>query len=137
MSNLNIKPHWSFWVVCVIALLWNGMGSMNFIMQMNPDALLKYPEEAKSLISTRPLWATAAFALAVFGGLIGDILLILRKTLAYYLFIASMLGVIVTNIHTIQVSGDVNILVGSLMSFVVAAFLIWYANKTKQKSWIS
>jgi uncharacterized membrane protein YeiH len=73
---------------------------------------------------------TGYFALAVFGGLVGDILLILKKAIAYYLFAASLLGVIVTNIHTIQVSSDMNILVGSLMSLVVSAFLIWYAKTT-------
>ena len=110
---------------------------MNFIMQMNPETLANLPESAKSLISTRPLWATVAFALAVFGGLVGDILLIPRKAIAYYFFIASLLGVIVTNIHTIPVSSDMNIWVGSLMSLVVAAFLIWYSKTTKQKGWLS
>ena len=110
---------------------------MNFIMQMNPETYANFPESAKSLISTRPLWATVAFALAVFGGLVGDILLIPRKAIAYYFFIASLLGVIVTNIHTIPVSSDMNIWVGSLMSLVVAAFLIWYSKTTKQKGWLS
>jgi len=137
MNSPYIKPHWSFWVICAVTLIWNGMGSVNFFMQMNPETLAKYPEAAKSLISTRPLWATTAFALAVFGGLVGDILLILRKAKVYYLFMASLLGVVVTNIHTIQASSDMNIWVGSLMSFVVSAFLIWYAKITKLKGWLS
>ena len=87
------------------------MGSMNFIMQMTPDMLTNYPEAAKSLIASRPIWATGAFAIAVFGGLIGDILLILKKSIAYYLFIASLLGVVVTNIHTLQVSNSIDIMV--------------------------
>ena len=90
MSKPNVKPHWSFWVICVIALIWNGMGTINFIMQMNPEMVANFPDAAKSLISTRPEWSTAAFAIAVFGGLIGDIFLILRKALALYLFIASI-----------------------------------------------
>ena len=137
MSKPNVKPHWSFWVICVIALIWNGMGTMNFIMQKNPETFANFPETAKSLISTRPLWATTSFAFAVFGGLVGDILLILRKSVAYYLFIVSLLGVIVTNIHTVQLSSDINIWVGSLMSLVVSAFLIWYTKTTKQKGWLS
>lgn len=106
---------------------------MNFIMQMNPETYANFPESAKSLISTRPLWATVAFALAVFGGLVGDILLIPRKAIAYYFFIASLLGVIVTNIHPILVSSDMNIWVGSLMSLVVVAFfnMVFKNNKTK------
>lgn len=137
MDNSNIKPHWSFWVIFVIALIWNGMGSMNFITQMSTEMLANYPEAARALIETRPTWATAAFALAVFGGLFGDVLLILRKSIAIYLFILSLLGVIVTNIHTVQVTSDVGIWVGSVMSFVVVVFLIWYTSTAKQKGWLS
>lgn len=137
MSKPNVKPHWSFWVICVVALIWNAMGCMNFIMQMNPEMLANFPEAAKSLVATRPIWATAAFALAVFGGLVGDVLLLLRKPIAYYLFIASLLGVIVTNIHTVQVSSDMNIWVGSAMSLAVSTFLIWYTKTTNQKGWLS
>ena len=132
----DIKIHWSFWLICLGALIWNIMGSINFIMQMNPEMLSSYPDAAKSLITSRPAWATGAFSIAVFGGLLGDILLILRKAVAYYLFIASFLGVIVTNIHTVQVRNSVDIWVGSLMSLIVAAFLIWYTMIVKQKSWI-
>jgi len=132
----NIKIHWSFWVVCVVALIWNVMGSVNFIMQMIPDRLAHYPEAAKSLVASRPVWATGAFAIAVFGGLLGDILLILKKAAAYYLFIASLLGVLVANIHTFQVSTAIEIWVGSLMSLVVAAFLIGFSKRVKRKGWI-
>jgi len=132
----EIKTHWSFWVICVVVLIWNVMGSINFIMQMNPDMLVNYPEAAKSLVANRPLWATGAFAIAVFGGALGGILLILRKADAYYLFIASLLGVIVTNIHTLQVSIAIAIWVGSLMSLVVAVILIWYSKLVKRKGWI-
>ena len=133
----EIKIHWSFWVICIVALIWNVMGSINFIMQMNPDMLAKYPEAAKSLVANRPSWATVAFAFAVFGGAIGDILLILKKATAYYLFIASLLGVILANIHTLQVSNATDILVGSFMSLVVATFLIWYTKFVQRKGWVN
>lgn len=131
------KFHWSFWIISIIALIWNVMGVINFIMQMNPDMLANYPEAAKSLAASRPLWATAAFAIAVFGGAFGCILLILKKAAAYYLFIASLLGAIIANIHTIQVSNATEILVGSLMSLVIAAFLIWYTKLVRRKGWIN
>lgn len=113
------------------------MGSINFIMQMNPDMLASYPEDAKSLVASRPIWATAAFAIAVFGGALGDILLILKKSAALYLFVASLLGVVLTNIHTTQVNSAMAILIGSLMSLVIATFLIWYTKLVQRKGWVS
>lgn len=133
----TIKIHWSFWLIGVVALIWNGMGCMNFIMQMNPDMLVNYPEAAKSLVESRPIWATSAFAIAVFVGFLGDIFLLLKKAFAFYLFILSLLGVLITNIHTLQVSNAMDIMIGSLMSLIVSVFLIWYSNSVKRKGWIN
>ncbi len=137
MSEIHIKPHWSFWVICVVALIWNVMGSMNFFMQTNPEMVANYPEAAQSLIENRPLWATIAFAIAVFGGVLAEILLLLKKSVAYYIFVASFLGALITNIHTFQVSSDVDIWVSSFMSLLIAAFLIWYSKLVKRKGWVS
>ena len=133
----NIKIHWSFWVICVVALIWNVMGSMNFIMQMNPDMLANYPDAAKSLIESRPIWATGAFAITVFGGVLGDIFLILRKSIAYPLFIISFIAVAITNIHTFQVTSAMEIWMGSFMSFIISAFLIGYSKLVIRKGWIN
>lgn len=113
------------------------MGSANFLMQMNPDMVAKFPEQAQSLITSRPLWATITFAIAVFGGVLAEVLLLLKKQRAYYVFIISFLGVIITNIHTFRVSNSIDIWIGSLMSFFIAAFLIWYTKFVQRKGWIN
>ncbi len=129
--------HWSFWTIGAVALIWNVMGGINFFAQMNADTLAAYPEAARALVEGRPAWATGAFAIAVFGGALGCLLLLLRKSAALYLFVASLLGVIVTNIHTLGVAGSTEIWVGSVMSLAVAAFLIWYSKQAGNKGWIS
>ena len=87
--------HWSFWAIGAVALIWNVMGIMNFFWQMTPDTLAAMPESQRAIIKGRPAWATGAFAIAVFGGALGCLLLLLRKSAAYYLFVASLLGVLV------------------------------------------
>jgi len=133
------RIHWSFWAIGAIALIWNVMGVINFFMQMNPDVLTAYRESERGIIEGRPAWATVGFAIAVFGGALGCLLLLLRKSAAYYLFIASLLGVIVTMIHTLGVGIDFGlgeILGIILMPLVVAGFLIWYAKQAARKGWI-
>ena len=137
MSEPHIKPHWSFWVICIVALVWNVMGSINFVIQTNPEMVSNFPEEAQSLIASRPLWATITFAIAVFGGVLAEILLLLKKSVAYYIFVVSFLGVLITNIHTFQVSSAIDIWVGSLMSLIIAAFLIWYSKFVTRKGWVN
>jgi hypothetical protein len=132
--------HWSFWVISVVALIWNVMGVTNYFVQMNPDVLAAYREAERAIIEDRPAWATGAFAIAVFGGALGSLLLLLGKSAATYLFIASLLGVIATMTHTLGVGIDFGlgeILGIILLPLVVAAFLIWYSKQAKSKGWIA
>ncbi len=134
--------HWSFWAIGAVALIWNVMGVINFFMQMNADALAAMPESQRAIIEGRPAWATGAFAIAVFGGALGSLLLLLRKPAAAYLFIASLLGMIVHMIPYLGMTGStikfgpIEISMFILMPLVVAAFLIWYSKLAKSKGWI-
>jgi hypothetical protein len=132
--------HWSFWAIGAVALVWNIAGVINFFVQMNPEMIAAYRESERAIVENRPAWATVGFAIAVFGGALGCFLLLLRKSVAYYLFIASLLGVIVTMIHALSVGidfGPGEILGIILMPLVVAAFLIWYSKHVQNKGWIS
>lgn len=135
--------HWSFWLIGAATLIWNAMGAMNFLMQMNPDAIASYPDSHRAIIEGRPAWATVGFAIAVFGGALGCLLLLLRKSIAYYVFIASLIGVVVTMAHTIGVikSGvsfsPFEIVMMMVMPVVLAAFLTWYSKWCQGKAWTS
>ncbi len=135
--------HWSFWAIGAVALIWNVLAAINFFVQMNADMVAAMPATHRAIIEGRPAWATGGFAIAVFGGALGCLLLLLRRSAAYYLFIASLLGVIVTMTHTVGIAGSTidfspfEILVMILMPLVVAAFLIWYSKQAQIKGWIS
>lgn len=89
MNEKTIESvHWSFWVIGAVALIWNVMGVINFFVQMNSDVLAAYRESERAIVEGRPAWATGGFAIAVFGGVLGCLLLLFRKSVAYYLFIA-------------------------------------------------
>ena len=143
MSDKTLSGvHWSFWAIGAFALIWNGLGGVNFFMQMNAETLEAYREVERAIIDGRPVWATGGFAVGVFGGALGGLLLLLRKPTAYYLFIAALLGVIVTMIHTINIAlstidfSPAEILVMILLPLIVAAFLVWYSKKAERKGWI-
>jgi hypothetical protein len=71
-----------FWAIGLLGLAWNGIGLLNFIMQQNPANLEQMPELFRTIVATRPLWATIAFGLAVASGALGSILLLLRHKLS-------------------------------------------------------
>ena len=131
--------HWSFWIISAFTLMFNIMGVMNYFVQMNADSLASFPESYRPIIEGRPAWATTAFAIAVFGGSLGCLLLLLRKSAAFYVLIASLIGVIVTMMHIFGVAGlrSFEIWIGVLMQLVVTAFLIWYSKWGERRDWIS
>lgn len=143
MNDVSIKKvHWSFWLIGALALLWNIGGAINYIMQMNSGVVSSMPETHQAIIVGRPVWATAGFAICVFGGAIGCLLLLFKRSEAMYLFIASLLGVIVTMIHTFRVIGSEvtfsmgEIVVMAILPVIVAGLLIAYTKFAINKDWL-
>lgn len=138
-----VSIHWSFWLVGTVALLWNIGGSINFIMQMNPEMLSMYRDSERAIIDGRPIWATGGFAIGVFGGTVGCLLLLFKNSISFYIFVVSLLGIIVTMIHTINVASSkfsfssAEIFWMILSPIIVAAILIWYSRLAERKGWIN
>jgi hypothetical protein len=132
--------HWSFWVIGVVALIWNAAGSINFLAQMNADTVASMPEAYQAVIGGRPFWATGAFGIGVFGGTLGCVLLLLRRWAAYYLFTASLLGVAVTTIDALGGAPSgidfTPVYLGTSSSLVVAGLLVLYSQWAKKKGWV-
>lgn len=139
MNNRTGSVHWSFWAIGAVALIWHVLGSVNFFMQMNPETLAAYRGSERAIIEGRPVWAAAGFAVAVFGGALGSLLLLVRKAAAFYLLVASLSGVMATLSHALGAGigfGPGEILGIILMPLAVAAFLVWYSKWTTRQGWV-
>lgn len=143
MSNETVgNVHWSFWLICILALLWNVGGAINYYMQMNMEFVASLPDTHRAIIEGRPAWATAGFAIGVFGGILGCLLLLFKISISFYVFIVSLIGIIVTMIHTVNVASSkidfnlVEIVVMILLPVIVAAILIWYTKLAMNKKWV-
>lgn len=144
-DNDTKNVHWSFWLISAFMLIWNVMGSMNFFWQISAstETIATLPETHRAIIEGRPVWATAGFAIGVIIGSFGCLLLLFKKSAAVYFFIASLLGIILTMIHTIKVSVSIikfspfEIIIMIVMPLLVATFLIWYAQKAHKKGWVT
>ena len=138
MNDKNVSGvHWSFWVIGAIGLVFNLMGCMNFISQMNADIVASMPEAYRAIVESRPAWGTGAFAIAVFGGALGCLLLLLRKSAAFYVLIASLVGAVAAQFPLVGMAGfPVEALIGGLSQVVIGAFLTWYSKRVERKGWI-
>jgi len=138
------KPTTGFWVVSVLALLWNIMGVMAYLQQAynTEEYRANFNEAQLAIIDATPAWATAAFAIAVFAGIIGCVLLLLRKKLAKTLFIISFLGIVAQNAYSfgftdaMQYFTEFNwFLIISVP--IIAILLIMYSRKAISRHWIT
>jgi hypothetical protein len=134
MGNQSpVKLHWSFWVVCIIGLAWNAGGAVNYLMQTNMEFVNSMPATHQAIIAGRPIWATGGFAIGVFGGALGCIALSFRWRSSISIFFISLIGIIVTMVHTIDVAvSDIEfsileIIVMVFLPLVVALALVLYA----------
>jgi hypothetical protein len=110
-------PGW-FWIVAVLALLWEGMGCYAYLTQIG------------SVDDTMPVWISAAFAVAVWVGLSGAILLLMRQRLARTAFAVSLLAVLVQFGGTILLAkGAPPSGLGMAAAIVAAAvILLWFSD---------
>ena len=131
-----MKPKTSFWIISTIALLWNLMGVASYIMmtQLTPEVAAEtYGQAFADIFAAKPAWATGAFAIAVFAGLLGCIGLLLRKKSARLLFIISFVGILIHNIWGVM-AGTLSVIgtfdkVMTLLVMAVAVFLIWFSRQ--------
>ena len=139
-NQSNSKRHWSFWFVCILGLLWNLGGCANFLLQTNLEFVASMPETHRAIIEGRPIWATAGFGIGVFAGAIGCVLLMLSMPSAVPIFLVSLLAIVVTMIHTVDVAmspvdfsgGEVAIMV--VAPVIVAIGLLWFARRVTSRT---
>lgn len=135
MNTISKHPTLRYWVIAVLALIWNTLGVLAYLGQayMSDDTLSSLPESTQLYYSNLPAWVTAAFAIAVFGGLFGAIGLLWRKKWAYFLFVISLVAVVLKQIYDLfiqdynQITGEGLIL--PVLVLAIAVYLVFFSNK--------
>lgn len=137
MTTTQKPPIW-FWIISVLALVWNGMGVNAYLQQAYDTESYRamYSEEQLEIAANMPAWVTAAFAIAVFGGAIGSILLLMRKKLASTIFLVSLLAVLV-QMGYILINGYASDMFMTILIIVAAVLLWWFSKHATKKNWIN
>ena len=136
-------PSW-FKIVAIIAFVWNLLGVLAFVGQMfmTPAMLAELPVAEQELYANTPMWATAAFAVAVFAGALGSLLLLMKKGLAIPVLTFSFVGVLVQMFHSFVMSKSFEVYgpgaaVMPMMVIIIAIYLVWLANKAQKNGWFN
>ena len=138
------EPTRGFWIISGLALIWNLLGVMAYLMQvmMTPEALAAMGEAERALYADMPSWVTGAYAVAVFGGALGCIALLLRKAWSIPLFVVSLVGILLQMGYTLVVANTIEvmgagIIVMPLFIILVAIYLIMFSRSSKAQGYFT
>jgi hypothetical protein len=143
-DTIESKPGINFWIIGGAALIWNLIGLVFYIghVSISPEALAAMTEAHQEFLLATPVWATSAFAIAVNAGVLGCILLLLRKSLAIPVFVVSLLAIVLQDLDAFVLRNAYSILgVSSLiipsMVFVIGVAILLYARAAKRCGWLN
>ena len=126
------------------ALVWNLLGVIAFIMQllMTPEMISKLPADQQAAYSNTPLWATLAFAAAVFAGTLGCIFLLLKKALARSCFVVSLIAIFIQQFYNFIVINSIELIGISaifmpILVVIIAILLLQLSHRGKQQHWLN
>lgn len=132
MADASSKAPWHLWLIGILATLWNGFGAFDFTATFArfeawtsnvPPAMLDY-------IYALPPWMWIGWALGVWGGFIGSVLLLMRNKLAVWAYALSLLGAVGSNIMNVIDPPPAEVGANAVLAIVIiaiAAALLGYA----------
>ena len=140
---MNTPPKW-FKPVAIAAFIWNLLGCLAYLsdVMLTPEDIAAMSEAEQALYAARPAWAVGGTAIAVWGGALGCLGLILRKSWANLVLMLSLAGVVVQDIalfgmsNAAAMAGPVVYVMQGIV-LLVAIGLVLLSRKALKLGWIS
>lgn len=129
------------WVVGILSFLWNCMGCVDYTMTNLKNAawLAQMSSDQIAYMNSLPAWNTATWAIGVWGGLVGAILLLMRSRYSVWAYTLSFIGAVVglgyqmfmTTMPASMKAGMMGMMPWIII--ILAAFQLWYAWTEEKK----
>jgi amino acid transporter len=124
----------------IASLLFMALGCMMYLMHVFADPAAMPPDQ-RAAYDALPAWVTAAFAVAVWIGAAGAVLLVMRKKLAEPLLLVSLAGVLVWLAGMMLVTGvrenmSANDLLVAIVIVALTWTVFWFARHSRQREWL-
>lgn len=142
---MKTKPITSFYIIATIGLFWNLMGAFNFYIATNNTESYRaqYTIEQLAVLDAAPSWLNIVFGISVLTGVLGCLLLLIRKKAAIPVFAISLVAIFIQMGYSAIMTNSVELfgiamgIVMPLMVIAIAIFLFYYSIGAKQKHWIN
>tara|TARA_R110002050_G_scaffold210943_2_gene347069 strand:+ start:406 stop:840 length:435 start_codon:yes stop_codon:yes gene_type:complete len=142
--NTTTKPNTAFWIIAVLALLWNLIGVYFWALEyflMTEEMKATIPPEQLELMNSAPSWNMIVYGIAVITGLLASIFLLMRKKLAVSLFAISLIAVLIIQLYWIFAMDIVAVmgpqsLIMPLIVIALAIFEYFYSKGAARNGWL-
>ena len=143
MAARTKPPAW-FWIAAIAVALWGAMGIYAFYADVTMSAadVAKMSAYDQAFRAHQPRWSVWLYGVAVWSGLIGAILLLLRSRHAHPVFVVSLVAVVVlfgwvfVATDMIAVKGPVQAMAFPIFVAAVAVAQIRFADRSQRRGWI-
>ena len=123
------------WIVAALATIWNAFGCFDYLMTQTRNAqyLAHFTDPQRIYFESFPMWMEATWALGVWGGMAGALLLLARSRFAVAAFAVSLAGLAVSTFYQYVLSSPPpDMMTGGMIAmnaviWIVAIGLLLYA----------
>ena len=125
---------WHLWAVGLVSLLWNSFGGYDYVMSMTGNLeyfqMMGFGSPEVAWVDAMPAWAKGAWAIGVWGSVLGSLLLLLRSRLATTAYLLSLAGSLVSFAYQLSVDKPASMSGGMAMVMPVVIMILivaqWY-----------
>jgi len=107
-------------------VLWNAVGAYDYVMTQtqNEAYMSRFTAAQLEFFYGFPAWVDAFWAVAVWGGVLGALLLLARKRAAVTVLLASLVAMVVTSLHNFVLSEGLAVMGSAAMWFSAVIFVV-------------
>lgn len=134
------RPPIHFWIIAVIAVLWNGVGAFDYVAtQLRLESYMSaFSEEQLTFFYGLPTWVVAAWAIAIWSAVLGSLAMLFRWRWALHLFVISLIAMLITSFQNFVLSNGAEIMgtggiIFSLVIALISIFLVFYNRAMLQR----
>jgi len=129
-----------YWVAAIVSVLFMALGCWMYLTTVTADPAT-LPIDQRNLIEAEPTWMVAAFALAVWIGLLGTVFLLMRKKLAVPVLLASLVFTVINflpyaalpKVRDLVTSNDIAV---AVVVVLITGTIYSFARHSRQRGWL-
>lgn len=129
-----------YMVAAIASVLFMLIGCGGYLLEVTADPETM-PIDQRTMAMARPTWMIAAYGIAVWVGLAGAIMLVLRRKLAQPLLLVSLIAAVVTFLPYAVVpairdnigTGDI---AAAIVILAITWTIFWFARHSSQRGWL-